>query len=210
MPPLLPSQKEIREALAIEREEALARFFELVHPRLKRIVHFRMDQRLSGRVSESDVIQEAYVRAAQRIDSFLEKDEMPFFVWLRLEVRQKLQELHRHHLAAEKRDVRKEAARSDRGAGQTSRLLAAQLVARVTSPSGRIEREETIALVESALGAMSELDQEVIALRHFEELSNVEAAQVLNIQPAAASKRYLRALQRLRSIMEKIEGLHAK
>lgn len=199
----LPERDVIVESLRSGREDALADYFFQVQDRLKRIVNFRLDYRLSGRVSESDVIQETFVRAAKRIDSFLEKDDMPFFVWLRLEVSQKLHEIHRHHFGAEKRDIRKEIKfGKNNDSGQTSMALAAHIVAKLTSPSRLIERAEQIAILEKTLGEMNELDREVIALRHFEELSNIETARILEIEPAAASKRYLRALKRLKEIME--------
>ncbi len=203
----LPAQSEIIERLKSDRDEALAHFFSLVRQRLKRIVNFRLDYRLNGRISESDVIQDTFVRASQRLDSFLEKPEMPFFVWLRLEVQQQLLDIHRHHFGAEKRDIRKEVAMVKPQAGQTSMALAAHLVAQLTSVSQLFERAEQIATVEKSLDEMNELDREVIALRHFEELSNIETAQVLGIQPAAASKRYLRALKRLREIMEQVKEI---
>ena len=154
------------------------------------------------------MIQEAYVRAAHRIDSFLAKDDMPFFVCLRLEVSQKLHEIHRHHFGAEKRDIRKELnLRHQADTGRTSMALAAHIVAQLTSPSRLMERAEQIAVLEKTLGGMNELDREVIALRHFEELSNIETARILEIEPAAASKRYLRALKRLRGIMESAKGI---
>ena len=194
-------------ALRADREEALAKYFFAVEARLKRIVNFRLDYRLGGRVSESDVIQETYVRAAKRIDSFLDKDDMPFFVWLRLEVSQKLAEIHRHHFGAEKRDVRKEVKlRSNNESGRTSMALAAHIVAQLTSPSMLMQRAEQIATLEATLSEMNELDREVIALRNFEELSNLETAKTLGIEPAAASKRYLRVLKRLREIMEKAKS----
>src|SRR5271166_4444714 len=68
------------------------------HARLRRMIALRLDRRLSGRVSPSDVIQEAYLVAATRLPAFLENPEVPFFVWLRSLCRQKLMECHRHHL----------------------------------------------------------------------------------------------------------------
>ena len=61
-------------------------------------------------------------------------------------------------------------------------------------------------VLEKSLADMNELDREVIALRHFEELSNIETAKILEIEPSAASKRYLRALKKLREIMETAKG----
>ena len=203
-----PSQTEILQALRNEGTDALAQHFNQVRERLKQIVRFRMDYRLNGRVSESDVIQEAYVRAADRLDRFLEQEEPPpFFVWLRREVTQRLQEVHRFHFTSQQRDVRREASLPPAtGSAETSLALAAHLVAQITSPSQCVERAEQIAHLESTLNGMDALDREVIALRHFEELSNQETAEVLNIAPAAASKRYLRALHRLRQIMLSLGG----
>ncbi len=202
----LPEHPEILQQLRADREEALAKFFDNVRDRLARVIAFRLDYRLSGRVSESDVIQDTFVRAAQRIDSYLEKPDMPFFVWLRLEANQRLHEIHRQHFGAEKRDVRREITLSQKPDGnQTSLALAAHLVAQMTSASKVIERAEQINRLEKTLNEMNELDREVIALRHFEELSNVETARILNIETATASKRYIRALKRLKEIMESLQ-----
>ena len=198
--PQLEVLNDLREA----GQDALAKHFDSVRERLKRIVRFRLDYRLNGRVSESDVLQDTFVRAAKRMSRYLEQDEpLPFFVWLRLEINQRLQEIHRFHFGAEKRDVRRELnLETPVQSAQTSLAIAAHLVAKLTSPSRLVERAEQIAQLERSLNEMNELDREVIALRHFEELSNVETAKVLNIDTSAASKRYLRALKKLRQIMQ--------
>ncbi|MEM7453191.1 MAG: sigma-70 family RNA polymerase sigma factor [Planctomycetota bacterium] len=198
----LPDQQQIIEQLTAQREEALAEYFAACQQRLKRIVNFRLDYRLGGRVSESDVLQDTYVRAAKRIDSYLDKPSMPFFVWLRLELNQRMIELHRHHFGADRRDVRREVSGYRHDNDATSMAIAAHIVAGLTSASQLIERAEQIAAVEKSLEQMQDLDREVIALRHFEELTNIETAEVLGITPGAASKRYLRALKRLREIFE--------
>ena len=205
----LPSQKQIIADLESGREQALAKYFSMLRSRLEKVVRFRLDYRLKGRVSESDILQETYVRAAQRLDSFLQKPSMPLFVWFRLETQQHLLDVYRKHFEASKRDVRKEISftRPAHGnAGDTSMALAAHLVAQMTSVSQLIEKSAKIAALEDTLNEMSELDREVIALRHFEELSNIETAEVLGIEPSAASKRYLRALKRLREILELLPG----
>ena len=127
----------INQALRERGDEALAEHFSAFQPRLKQIIRFRMDRRLLARVSESDVVQETYVRAAKRIDHFLEQPDLPFFVWLRLEVQQKLHELHRFHLGAAKRDARAEVnlGSTKQNHGQTSMCLAQHLAAQITSPS---------------------------------------------------------------------------
>lgn len=201
----LPDQPEIIEKLRESREEALAEMYSLVRERLRRVIDFRLDYRLGGRVSQSDVLQDTYVRAAQRIDSYLQKPEMPFFVWLRLEANQRLHEIHRFHFGAEKRDIRREVKLGAKGgerAGETSVQLAAHIVAQMTSASGLFQKAQQIEALEKTLSEMNDTDREVIALRHFEELSNIETAKVLDIAPEAASKRYIRALKRLKEIMQ--------
>lgn len=197
----------IVQSLHQDRQQALAQFFQSQQDRLKRIVRFRLDYRLSSRVSESDVLQEAYVRASRHLDSFLDQPNMPLFVWIRLELQQMLKDIHRHHLQAEKRDARRELSLNEPMAGcDTSMAIAAHIVAQVTSPSGLIQRIEQINTLRETLDQLPELDREVIALRHFEELSNLETAHYLNIEPSAASKRYLRALKRLKEIMTMVSG----
>jgi len=199
----LPQQHEIIQQLQQDREEALAELYQLVQERLRRVIDFRLDHRLTGRVSNSDVLQETYVRAAQRIDSYLQKSDMPFFVWLRLEANQRLQEIHRFHFGADKRDIRREVKPNARqGQGNTSVQLAAHIAAQMTSASGVFQKAQQIEALEKTLSEMNDTDREVIALRHFEELSNIETAKVLGIAPEAASKRYIRALKRLKEIMQ--------
>lgn len=188
-------------------DAALGDLYAHYHDRLKRIVQFRMDYRVAGRVSASDVIQESYINAAKRIQHFRDKPEMPFFVWLRLVMNQQLADLHRQHVQAEKRDVRKEISLERRGPSpHTSLAIAAHLAGRETSPSRAFSRVERIATLEAALNKMEPIDREVIALRHFEELTNSEVSAVLNIGEQAASKRYVRAIKRMRQVLDEVPG----
>ena len=100
------------------------------------------------------------------------------------------------------RDVKREVALDRGGTSDTSSSgLIAQLADSLTTPSQRAVREETICELRRALDQLEEIDREVLVLRHLEELSNNEVAQVLGIDKYAASKRYLRALERLRGVM---------
>lgn len=183
-------------------EEALAAVFSCYRDRLKRIVRFRMDYRLAGRVSDSDVLQETYIAAAKRIGYFGKRPELPPFLWLRMMVGQQLVDLHRQHLQAEMRDARRELAWPAEGPSpHTSLALAAHLVSQQTGVSELVSRAEQIATLEATLNTMDATDREVIALRHFEELSNVETAAVLGIATAAASKRYVRAMAKLADLL---------
>jgi len=123
-------------------------------------------------------------------------------VWMRQITWQTLIDTHRRHLVAKARNVNQEVSRVP-GAGATSASLAAQLVGQLTSPSQAAIREERLQRVRSALDAMDEIDREVLALRHFEQLTNNEVAEVLGLQKAAASNRYVRALSRLKDTIDR-------
>jgi RNA polymerase sigma-70 factor, ECF subfamily len=202
-------EAEIAELLTKVRagdQQALAELFAKHREKLRRMIQLRLDHRLAGRVSASDVLQEAYIDAMKRIDHYFEKPDQPFFGWLRLVVGQRLADVHREHLA-QKRNVSQEIPiYRGGGAGADSACLAACLLGSGTSPSHAAARTESYGKLEEALNQMDPLDREVLALRHFEELSNTETATLLGIQPAAASKRYVRALARLRQILELIPG----
>ncbi len=170
--------------------------------RLLRVVNFRMDRRLKTRIDAHDVIQEACLDATQRFSKYLEERTMPFFVWLRFLTLQKLMELHRHHFGVQARDAGREVSINRAPAAQpTSAILAAQLLGKRTSPSQAAMRVELQAEVEQAINDMDHIDREVLALRHFEQLTNLEVADVLEITESAASNRYIRAARRLRKAM---------
>jgi RNA polymerase sigma-70 factor, ECF subfamily len=188
-------------------ERALAALFTRNCERLKRMVRLRLDRRLSGRVDASDVLQEAYLEAHKRLADYSEK-EMPFFLWLRLVTGQKLTDVHRQHLGAKMRDAGLEVSLYQGALPQASSVsLAAQLLGRLTSPSVAAVRAEMQLKLQEALNGMDPLDREVLALRHFEELSNSEVAAVLGLTKTAASNRYLRALKRLKAILATLPGI---
>jgi len=188
-------------------EASLAVLFSRHREKLWRLVQFRLDPRLRGRVDADDVLQEAYLNAAQRVRHFFEKPSMSFFVWLRLIVDQTLADTHRRHLGTRLRDAGREV-RIDAGGHPhaTSTSIAIQIAGSLTSPSQAAIREETYRQLEEALESMDPMDREVLALRHFEELSNGEVAEVLGIQEKAASIRYVRALRRLKGILTRLPG----
>jgi RNA polymerase sigma-70 factor (ECF subfamily) len=183
-------------------QDALAELYAGYRARLRRMVEVRLDPRLKGRVSPSDVLQEAYIDAVKRLRHFFDKPDESFFGWLRLVVGQRIADVHREHLGAAKRDAAQEVSIFRGVPAASSTCLAGLLVGDVSSPSQAAQRAETLAAVEAALNALDPIDREVLALRHFEELSNNEVADALGIQRAAASKRYVRALARLRESLE--------
>lgn len=187
---------------------AMAELFNRHRDRLRRMVLLRLDRRLQGRVDPSDVLQDAYVDLAQKLPEFAERSALPFFLWLRLVVGERLLRVHRHHLGTAMRDPGREIS-LERGAlpHASSASLAAQLLGRITSVSRAIARVELQRMLQEALNGMEPIDREVIALRHFEELSNDEVAATLGLTKAAASKRYVRAMLRLKAIIGNTPGL---
>jgi RNA polymerase sigma-70 factor (ECF subfamily) len=183
-------------------EEAVAEFFGRHRGKLLRMIALRLDARILAKVDCEDVLQDAFVESARRIQDYLDRPSVPFFVWLRQITHQVLIDTHRRYLGARMRDVRQEASlhRAER-AGASSACLVAQLADSLTTPSQCVVREETVGELKRALAKLAEIDREVLLLRHMEELSNTEVAQILAIDKYAASKRYLRALKRLRNVM---------
>jgi RNA polymerase sigma-70 factor (ECF subfamily) len=175
--------------------------------RLRRMVSFRIDPRLQGRVDPSDVVQDVYLAAWQHLGSYVKQPETPFFLWLRAVAGHKLADLHRHHLGAQVRDARREVS-LHHGAlpGATSAALAAQLLGHLTRPSEAAVKAEMKVRLQTALNAMDPLDREVLALRHFEQLTVSETALVLGIKRKAAGMRYVRALRRLKEILTSLGG----
>src|SRR5208337_1597325 len=176
--------------------------------RLRRIVALRLDRRLQGRIDPSDVIQEAYLEAARRLPEYLrEPKPMPVFLWLRFLAAQSLQVVHRKHLGVMARDAGREISiHAGRMPQATSAALAAQLLGHDTRASEAAIRAERRLRLEQALNQMDPLDREVLALRHFEQLSNSECARVLGLKETTATKRYIRALRKLKEILKALPG----
>lgn len=175
--------------------------------RLRRMVALRLDQRVQGRVDASDVIQEACLEAWTRLPEYLRQPSMPFFLWLRFLTCQKVTTLHRHHLGCEMRDAGREVSLYQGALPEaSSAALAAHLLGCDTRPSEAAVRVELKIRLQEALNQMDAVDREVIALRHFEQLSRTETAQVLGMRESAVSKRYVRALERLKGILTSMPG----
>lgn len=186
-------------------DQAVGDLMQKYRVRLEKVIQFRMDRRLKSRLDASDIVQEAFFEAIRRLDDFHAcSEKMSFFLWLRFLTMQKLYQMHRHHLGVAARDAGRDIPIHRQESPQaTSVVLAAQLLGDLTSPSHAAQRKERKEKLELALEEIDELDREVLALRHFEQLSNSETAQLLNIKETAASNRYIRALKRLKSVLEK-------
>ena len=186
---------------------ALTELYARYRPRLRPMVEMRLDARLQARLDASDVLQDAFLDVAARLDGYLRDAKIPLFLWLRLVVGERLTALHRHHLGVQARDPGREVSLY-RGSlpAASSAALAAKLLGRETSPTEAVVRAERALRVQEALNALDEVDREVLCLRHFEELTAGETAQVLGLTEAAAAKRYLRALRKIKTVLAGMPG----
>jgi RNA polymerase sigma-70 factor (ECF subfamily) len=188
-------------------QRAVDNLFSRYRGRLKRMVHLRLSRRLQGRVDDSDVVQEALVDVARKLPDYAADPQLPFFLWLRNLTGLKLAEVHRRHLGTQMRDADQEVS-LHRGAlpEANSMSLAAHLLGTMTTASEAAIKAETRIFVQEALNAMDPIDREILALKHFEQLSTSEIAQVLGLSKAGAGSRYLRAIKRLRAVVSQIPG----
>jgi RNA polymerase sigma-70 factor (ECF subfamily) len=175
--------------------------------RLKRMVHLRLSRRLQGRVDDSDVLQEAFMDIAGRLRDYAADPKLPFYLWLRHMTGLKLSEIHRRHLGTQLRDADREVTLHRGGLPEADSVsLAAHLLGQLTTPSQAAIKAETRLIVQDALNNMDPVDREVLALKHFEQLSTSEIADVLGMSKAGAGSRYLRAIKRLKAILSQIPG----
>jgi RNA polymerase sigma-70 factor (ECF subfamily) len=204
MPELKPDSAEtcvLLEGVARGDRQALEELLARYRPNLRAFVEVRLDARLATRLDPSDVVQEAQLEVARRMDDFLRRRPMPFHVWVRKTAYERLLDLRRHHRRA-RRSVEREAALPDR----SSLLLARPLLSGGPSPSQQLQARELAERVGRAVERLSEADQEVLLMRHGEGLPFEEVACLLGIEPDAARKRFGRALIRLQAVLSE-QGL---
>lgn len=193
------SDNETRDLIDRAREgdrEVFEVLFDRHRNRLRRLIGVRMDCRLAARLEASDIVQETYLEAVRRFPRYLENPEMTFYLWLRWIAREKIIQEYRRHIGAEKRALDREIPLISR---DSSLELARRLASERTTPSQRFALSELADQLEIALEELDASDRDVIIWRSLEQLTVEETAQLLGITKAAASKRYVRALQRLRN-----------
>ncbi|MEI6566639.1 MAG: sigma-70 family RNA polymerase sigma factor [Verrucomicrobiota bacterium] len=187
-------------------QQALADLFSRERERLWRVIHFRLAEPLRRRLEPDDVLQEAFLAATKRLEHYATSPTTSPFIWLRMIVNQTLNDLHREHLGAQKRDASLDVS-IHAHSQSTSASVAIQLVGAFISPSRAAARADILAAVYATIEQMDPTDREVLALRHFEELTNSEVAEALGIEQKAASIRYIRALRRLKELLAQIPDL---
>jgi len=168
---------------------------------LRKLVQFRMDRQIARRVDASDVVQDVLIEANRRLKDFVAQGKMPFHLWIRQLAKDRMIDLHRRH-HAQRRNVDKERPLNAPAFGDRSSLdLAAQLADAELTPAAATIKKELEQRFLEALDQLDEQDREVIVMRHIEHMGNSEVAEALELNPAAAGMRYLRAIRRLKTIL---------
>ena len=185
-------------------ERARHRLLDRHRARLRQMIARRLDRRLAARVDPSDVVQEALIDAARHLDDYVRRPPLPFYPWLRQFAWDRLVDLHRRHLHARRRSVALEATSPRSHLDESAAYLTDRLLAGGTSPSRHLMRDELRHRVRVALAEMAPHDREVIVLRYFEQLSMAEIAATLEISEGAVKSRHMRALLRLRGLLDRV------
>jgi len=205
------STTELEELLARAKEgdrSALGALLESQRERLAHLLASRLTGRLGARVDAADIIQDVFLEASRRMEDYLRAPDMPFDEWVLFLATQRLHTVYRRHLGTKKRDARREVSLYERRPAQgSSRILAERLPGEIPTPSQRLARGEVCTRVRETLAGMEPAEREVITLRDFEELGNLEVARVLGVEESAASKRYRRAIRKLRALLARIPGM---
>ena len=187
-------------------EQAVNHLMDRHRDALRHLVRMRLDRKIQRRVDVSDVVQEVLIEANRRLTNYLENPAMPFHLWIRHIAKDRIIDAHRRHRGSAKRSVDREQAMTvPKEFNQSSVMLVAQLVDQGKTPAAASLEQEMKKRVEEAITELDQLDAEVIVMRHYEQLSNQEVAQALDLTEPAASMRYLRAVRRLREQMHKNE-----
>jgi RNA polymerase sigma-70 factor (ECF subfamily) len=183
--------------------EAINRLLENHRQPVRRLVQMRLDRKVQQRVDVSDVVQDVMIEASGRLDKYLDNPAMTFHLWLRQITWDRIIDTYRRHRVSAKRNMdREQPMVVPAGANHSTMELAGQLCDPGLTPAAAATQREIVDNVEAVIELLSDQDREIIIMRHYEHLSNLEIAEVLNLNPPAASMRYLRALRRLRELLD--------
>jgi RNA polymerase sigma-70 factor (ECF subfamily) len=195
--PDTPETQRLLDEVRAGDRQALDRLLAEHRQFLRWFVELRLDPHIRARLDASDVVQEAQIEAVRRVDQYLEQPVLPFRLWLRQIAFDRLLMARRQHVEADRRAVTREAPLPD----GSSIALARQVLAGGPTPSQHLAKNEMVDRVRLAVAELPETDREILLMRNFEGLTNQETAQILELDPATASKRYGRALLRLRQLL---------
>lgn len=201
-----PEKLQTEELLAQAKtgdESAVNQLMDRHRQSLRQLIRMRLDQKIQRRVDVSDVVQDVLVEANRRLQTYLVNPVMPFHLWLRQIAKDRIIDAHRRHRASARRSVdREQAAVAPRGYDKSSIQLLGMLGDQRLTPAAAALQQEMARKVEQAITKLEEKDCEIIVMRHYEHLSNQEIAQSLKLSEPAASMRYLRAVRRLKGVLQ--------
>jgi RNA polymerase sigma-70 factor (ECF subfamily) len=187
--------------------DAVNRLLEKHRAPIRRLVELRLDRKVQRRVDVSDVVQDVMIEASGRLEKYLSNPSMAFHLWLRQIAWDRIIDTYRRHRVSAKRNMdREQPMAAPTGPDQSTMEFAVHLCDPGLTPSAAATQREIAEKVEQAIERMDEQDREIILMRHYEHLSNLEIAQVLGLNPPAASMRYLRAVRRLREMLQEENG----
>jgi len=171
---------------------------------IRRMIDRRMDRVVQHRVDASDIVQDVLLEANRRLGDYLANPTMPFRLWLRHMARDRLIDAHRRHRVAASRSVDREVSlAAPPAADERSRDdVVGQIADRELTPAAAATWHELERRFAAAVERLDEADREIVLLRHFEHLSTADAAAALGLSKPAAGMRYLRAMRRLRVLLD--------
>jgi RNA polymerase sigma-70 factor (ECF subfamily) len=170
---------------------------------IKRMIDRRMDRVVQHRVDASDIVQDVMLEANRRLGDYLANPTMPFQLWLRHMARDRLIDAHRRHRVAANRSVDREVSLSAGGGDDRSAADGVAGIAdRELTPAAAATWHELERRFAAAVEQLEDDDRQIVLLRHFEHLSTADAAAALGLSKPAAGMRYLRAMRRLRVLLE--------
>jgi RNA polymerase sigma-70 factor (ECF subfamily) len=170
---------------------------------LRRLIGMRLDQRIQRRIDVSDVVQEVLMEANRRLQKYLDDPVMPFHLWLRQIAHDRIIDAHRRHRTSTKRSIdREQGLGIPQGCDESSIQLAGILQDADLTPAAESLKKEMVRRVEQAIANLDDRDSEIVVMRHYEQLSNYEIAAALGLSEPAASMRYLRAIRRLKVMLQ--------
>ncbi|MEZ6117924.1 MAG: sigma-70 family RNA polymerase sigma factor [Pirellulaceae bacterium] len=176
---------------------AFTELFARHEPQLKQFIQRRMDVRLRSRLDASDVLQDTHMEAFRRFADFYDRRPMPFHLWLCKNAYERLLNLRRDHITTQRRSIVREQSVLD----PSSHAIASAFVDQLDSPSEQVSKLEFRQRVAELVRQLPDIDQEVLLLRNVEGHSHQDIACILDIEPAAARKRYARALVKLERLL---------
>ncbi len=182
--------------------DAINQLLETHRASVRRLVQLRLDRKVQRRVDVSDVVQEVMMEATGRLDKYLGDPSMAFHLWLRQIAWDHIIDTYRRHRVSAKRNMdREQPMTAPAGTDNSTMELVVQLCDPALTPAAAATQREIAEKVEAAVELLGDQDREIITMRHYEHLSNLEIAEALGLNAPAASMRYLRAIRRLRELM---------